>query len=155
MHAVGAVVAVAEESGEFLVYEGAGTVIARVQGLMQGLRRGFALVDAGYASESGLCECDVVFYHVRYRFYVLVRIATHPERCGDIAELRDAVARFDARYAAPDDGPTAGMLIYRGGLGTVCRVVPPSAAPFSSSYLRVMPTEQEVACALDDMRRCG
>lgn len=148
-------VAVAETLGEVLVYEGTGTVVTRVQGLMQGLRRGFALVDAGYASESGPCECDVVFYHVRYRFYVLVRIAAHPERRGDIVELRDAVARFDARYAAPDDGPTAGMLIYRGESGAVCRVVPPPATPFSPSYLRVIPTKQEVERALGGMRRCG
>lgn len=146
----------AEKSGEFLVYEGTGTVVARVQDLMQGLHRGFALVDAGHAGESGPCECDVVFYHVRYRFYVLVRIATHPERREDIAELQDAVARFDARYAAPDDGPTAGMLIYRGEPGVACHVVPPPLTPpFSPSYLRVMPTEQEVECALGGMRRCG
>ena len=120
-----------------------------------GLRRGFALVDAGHASESGPCECDVVFYHVRYRFYVLVRIAAHSERRGDIVELRDAVARFDARYAAPDDGPTAGMLIYRGESGTVCRVVPPPATLFSTELSSCYPTEQEVERALGGMRRCS
>ena len=136
----------------FSVYAGGAPNRAAWSSLL-GLRSGLALVEEGRTMFSGGAprSIDMVFYHIRMRFYLLVFIVGHEALPGDVEVARRMVEDFDERVAAMDDGPTMGVLLSDGaGQGVAARIISPlnAAQPFSPAYLDALPSEEELARVL-------
>lgn len=89
-------------------------LISRIQDLLLELGAGFTFVGRQkklVTEGRRVFRVDLVFYHTSLRCYVLVEIKTVPLSHRDIGQLDGYVRLFDARYKAPDDEPTLGLLL--------------------------------------------
>ena len=77
------------------------------------LGAGFAFVGRQYRLEVGGDEffIDLLFYHLKLRFYVVVELKTTPFRPEYAGQLNFYLSAIDAQVKAEDDQPTIGLLL--------------------------------------------
>jgi predicted nuclease of restriction endonuclease-like (RecB) superfamily len=79
------------------------------------LGQGFAFVGRQVRLEIGGDEfrCDLLFYHLRLRRYVVIELKAVDFEPAFLGQLGTYMAAIDDLVAAPEDGPTIGLLLCR------------------------------------------
>ncbi|MDT8389020.1 MAG: PDDEXK nuclease domain-containing protein [Lentisphaeria bacterium] len=89
---------------------------------------------------------DLVFYHCRLKFYLLIDLKIGKITHGDVGQMDGYVRMFDGLFAAPDDNPSIGLILCTEKCDTVARysVLNDRKQIFASKYLPNLPTEEQL-----------
>lgn len=126
-------------------------IIDHLQDFMVELGAGFSFVGRQVRVSSELSEyyVDLVFYHVRLKCYVLVDLKAGKLDPRDVGQMDFYVRLFDDAVAAPDDNPTVGVVLCAEGDRAVAKysALADDRGLFASSYVTVLPSEEEIGRA--------
>ncbi|MCI5145433.1 MAG: DUF1016 family protein, partial [Candidatus Electrothrix sp. AR3] len=103
------------------------------------------------SSETSHFYIDLVFYNYLLKCFVLIDLKTGKLSHQDIGQMDMYVRMFDDLKRGEDDNPTLGIILCADKDDTVVRysVLKDSEQIFASKYLRVLPSELELAQELD------
>jgi hypothetical protein len=98
---------------------------------------------------------DLVFYHCRLKFYLLIDLKMGKLTHGDVGQMDGYVRMFDGLFTAPDDNPTIGLILCTEKCDTVARysVLNDRKQIFASKYLPNLPTEEELRLEIERERK--
>ena len=98
---------------------------------------------------------DLVFYHCRLKFYLLIDLKVDELTHGDVGQMDGYVRMFDGLFAAPDDNPTIGLILCTEKNETVARysVLNDRKQIFASKYMLCLPTEEQLSIEIEKERR--
>lgn len=97
---------------------------------------------------------DLVFYHCRLKFYLLIDLKIEKLTHGDVGQMDGYVRMFDGLYTAPDDNPTIGLILCAEKCDTVARysVLNDRKQIFASKYLPNLPSEDQLRREIEKER---
>ena len=89
---------------------------------------------------------DLVFYHCRLKFYLLIDLKIDKLTHGDVGQMDGYVRMFDGLFTMPDDNPTIGLILCAEKCDTVARysVLNDRKQIFASKYLPNLPSEEQL-----------
>ncbi|MFH1377138.1 MAG: PDDEXK nuclease domain-containing protein [Planctomycetota bacterium] len=89
---------------------------------------------------------DLVFYHCRLKFYLLIDLKVGELTHADVGQMDGYVRMFDGLFAASDDNPTIGLILCAEKNDTVARysVLNDRKQIFASKYMLCLPTEKQL-----------
>jgi predicted nuclease of restriction endonuclease-like (RecB) superfamily len=98
---------------------------------------------------------DLVFYHCRLKFYLLIDLKIGKTTHGDVGQMDGYVRMFDGLFTAPDDSPTIGLILCTEKCETVARysVLNDRKQIFASKYMLYLPTEEQLRLEIEKERR--
>jgi predicted nuclease of restriction endonuclease-like (RecB) superfamily len=98
---------------------------------------------------------DLVFYHCRLKFYLLIDLKMGKLTHGDVGQMDGYVRIFDDLFTAPDDNPTIGLILCTEKCDTVARysVLNDRKQIFASKYLPNLPTEEQLRLEIERERK--
>lgn len=98
---------------------------------------------------------DLVFYHCRMKFYLLIDLKMGKLTHGDVGQMDGYVRMYDGLFAAPDDNPTIGLILCTEKSDTVARysVLNDRKQIFASKYLPNLPSEEQLRIEIARERR--
>ena len=98
---------------------------------------------------------DLVFYHCRLKFYLLIDLKIGTITHGDVGQMDGYVRMFDGLFTAPDDNPTIGLILCTEKCDTVARysVLNDRKQIFASKYLPNLPSEEQLQREIERERR--
>jgi hypothetical protein len=98
---------------------------------------------------------DLVFYHCRLKFYLLIELKVGELTHGDVGQMDGYVRMYDGLFAAPDDNPTIGLILCTEKNETVARysVLKDRKQIFASKYMLCLPTEKQLSQEIEKERR--
>lgn len=98
---------------------------------------------------------DLVFYHCRLKFYLLIDLKLDKLTHGDVGQMDGYVRMFDGLFTAPDDNPTIGLILCAEKCDTVARysVLNDRKQIFASRYMLSLPTEEQLQIEIQKERR--
>lgn len=98
---------------------------------------------------------DLVFYHCRMKFYLLIDLKMGKITHGDVGQMDGYVCMFDDLFTAPDDNPTFGLILCTEKCDTVARysVLNDRKQIFASKYLPNLPTEEQLRLEIERERK--
>lgn len=98
---------------------------------------------------------DLVFYHCRLKFYLLIDLKLEKLTHGDVGQMDGYVRMFDGIFTAPDDNPTIGLILCAEKCDTVARysVLNDRKQIFASKYMLSLPTEEQLQIEIQKERR--
>lgn len=98
---------------------------------------------------------DLVFYHCRLKFYLLVDLKIGELTHGDVGQMDGYVRMYEGLFAAPDDNPTIGLILCTEKNETVARysVLSDRKQIFASKYMLCLPTEEQLRLEVEKERR--
>lgn len=129
-------------------------LMSKLQDFLLELGKGFAFVARQYrittASDSHY-YVDLVFYHCILKCYVLIDLKTRKLTPQDVGQMDFYVRLFDDQCIEPNDNPTIGIILCADRDETVARysMLADNKGVFASRYLTYLPTEEELAQALE------
>ena len=93
---------------------------------------------------------DLVFYHCRLKFYLLIDL-----KINKVGQMDGYVRMYDGLFTAPDDNPTIGLILCTEKNETVARysVLNDRKQIFASKYMLCLPTEEQLRQEIDRERR--
>ena len=99
----------------------------------------------------------MVFYNYVLKCHVLVELKTRPLNPKDVGQMDFYVRLFEERYAPEGDNPTIGLILCSSSDRTVVKysALSDGKGLYASSYVTYMPTEEEIANALEPTRRAA
>lgn len=125
----------------------------RLQEFLLELGKGFAFVarQQRVATETENYYVDLVFYHCILKCYVLIDLKTGKISPQDVGQMDFYVRLFDDRCSQPDDNPTIGIILCATKDATVAKysALSDKKGLFASRYTLCLPTEEELAQALE------
>lgn len=128
-------------------------LIANLQNFLLELGRGFSFVGRQFriSSETSHFYIDLVFYNYLLKCFVLIDLKTGKLTHQDIGQMDMYVRMFDDLKRGQDDNPTLGIILCADKDATVVRysVLKESEQLFAARYLRVLPSEEELARELE------
>ena len=128
-------------------------LIDNLQKFLLELGKGFSFVGRQYriSSETSHFYIDLVFYNYLLKCFVLIDLKTEKLVHQDIGQMDMYVRMFDDLKRGTDDNPTLGIILCADKDETVVRysVLHDSEQLFASKYMRVLPTEEELARELE------
>ncbi len=128
-------------------------LIANLQDFLLELGRGFSFVGRQFriSSETSHFYIDLVFYNYLLKCFVLIDLKTGKLTHQDIGQMDMYVRMFDDLKRGQDDNPTLGIILCADKDATVVRysVLKESEQLFAARYLRVLPSEEELARELE------
>ncbi|MBN1625643.1 MAG: DUF1016 family protein [Deltaproteobacteria bacterium] len=132
-------------------------IITHLQRFLLELGNGFAFV----ARQKHLCieeqdrYIDLVFYHCRLKFYLLIDLKVGELTHGDVGQMDGYVRMYDGLFAAKDDNPTIGLILCTEKNETVARysVLNDRKQIFASKYMLCLPTEEQLRLEVEKERR--
>ena len=128
-------------------------LINKLQLFLLELGKGFSFVrrQLRISSETSHFYIDLVFYNYLLKCFVLIDLKTEKLTHQDIGQMDMYVRMFDDLKRGADDNPTLGMILCADKDETVVRysVLKDSEQLFASKYLRVLPSEEELAHELE------
>ncbi len=131
-------------------------LIAKLRDFILELGKGFSFVGRQFriSTETSHFYIDLVFYNYLLKCFVLIDLKTGKLTHQDIGQLDMYVRMFDDLKRGKDDNPTLGIILCADRDETVVRysVLRESQQLFTSKYLRVLPTEQQLKQELEDRR---
>lgn len=139
-------------------------LILNIQSFLLELGRGFSFVGRQFriSTETSHFYIDLVFYNYLLKCFVLIDLKTDKLTHQDIGQMDMYVRMFDDLKRGDDDNPTIGIILCAERDETVVKysVLQGSEQLFAAKYLRVLPTEEELARELEarhvlDIRRDG
>lgn len=98
---------------------------------------------------------DLVFYHCRLKFYLLIDLKLGKLTHGDVGQMDGYVRMFDGLFTAPDDNPSIGLILCTEKSDTVARysVLNDRRQIFASKYLPNLPTEEQLRIEIERERK--
>ena len=132
-------------------------VITHLQRFLLELGNGFAFVarQKHIRIEAQDRFIDLVFYHCRLKFYLLIDLKVGHLTHGDVGQMDGYVRMFDGLFTAPDDNPTIGLILCTEKSETVARysVLNDRKQIFASKYMLSLPTEEQLRLEIERERR--
>lgn len=132
-------------------------IITHLQRFLMELGSGFAFVarQKQIRIEEQERYIDLVFYHCRLKFYLLVDLKVGELTHADVGQMDGYVRMFDALVVAPDDNPTIGLILCTEKNDTVARysVLNDRKQIFASKYMLFLPTEEQLRLEIEKERR--
>lgn len=134
-------------------------IIEKLQQFLLELGKGFSFVGRQFriSSETSHFYIDLVFYNYLLKCFVLIDLKTGKLTHQDIGQMDMYVRMFDDLKRGEDDNPTLGIILCADKDETVVRysVLHDSEQLFASKYLRVLPSEKELAYELEKRHVLG
>ena len=98
---------------------------------------------------------DLVFYHCRLKFYLLIDLKVGELTHADVGQMDGYVRMYDGLYVAPDDNPTIGLILCTEKSETVARysVLNDRKQIFASKYMLCLPTEERLRQEIEKERK--
>lgn len=98
---------------------------------------------------------DLVFYHCRLKFYLLIDLKVGELTHADVGQMDGYARMYDGLFAAPDDNPTIGLILCTEKNETVARysVLNDRKQIFASKYMFCLPTEEQLRLEVEKERR--
>lgn len=98
---------------------------------------------------------DLVFYHCRLKFYLLIDLKSEKLTHADVGQMDGYVRMYDDLFLAPDDNPTIGLILCTEKCDTVARysVLNDRKQIFASKYLPYLPSEEQLKFEIERERR--
>lgn len=128
-------------------------LIANLRDFLLELGRGFSFVGRQFriSTETSHFYIDLVFYNYLLKCFVLIDLKTAKLTHQDIGQIDMYVRMFDDLKRGADDNPTLGMILCADKDETVVHysVLNDSEQLFAAKYLRVLPSEEELARELE------
>lgn len=132
-------------------------IITHLQRFLLELGNGFAFVarQKPLRIEDQERYIDLVFYHCRLKFYLLIDLKTGELSHADVGQMDGYVRMFDAMFVATDDNPSIGLILCTEKNETVARysVLNDRKQIFASKYMLCLPTEEQLRREVDKERR--
>ncbi|MBI2435856.1 MAG: DUF1016 domain-containing protein [Candidatus Hydrogenedentes bacterium] len=132
-------------------------IITHLQRFLLELGNGFAFVarQKYIRMEEQDRFIDLVFYHCRLKFYLLIDLKVGELTHGDVGQMDGYVRIYDGLFAAPDDNPTIGLILCAEKNETVARysVLNDRKQIFASKYMLCLPTEERLRSEIEKERR--
>ena len=98
---------------------------------------------------------DLVFYHCRLKFYLLIDLKVGELTHGDVGQMDGYVRMWDGLFAGKDDKPTIGLILCTEKNEPVARysVLSDRKQIFASKYMLFLPTEEQLRLEVEKERR--
>lgn len=132
-------------------------IITQLQRFLLELGSGFAFVarQKHIRIEEQDRYIDLVFYHCRLKFYLLIDLKVGELTHADVGQMDGYVRMFDGLLTAPDDNPTIGLILCTEKNETVARysVLNDRKQIFASKYMLFLPTEEQLRLEIERERR--
>jgi predicted nuclease of restriction endonuclease-like (RecB) superfamily len=132
-------------------------IITHLQRFLLELGNGFAFVarQKHIRIEEQDRYIDLVFYHCRLKFYLLIDLKVGELTHGDVGQMDGYVRMYDDLFTAPDDNPTIGLILCTEKNETVARysVLKDRRQIFASKYMLCLPTEEQLRLEVEKERR--
>jgi predicted nuclease of restriction endonuclease-like (RecB) superfamily len=132
-------------------------IITHLQRFLLELGSGFAFVarQKHLRIEEQDRYIDLVFYHCRLKFYLLIDLKVDELTHADVGQMDGYVRLYDGLFVAPDDNPTIGLILCTEKNETVARysVLNDRKQIFASKYMLCLPTEEQLRREIERERR--
>ena len=132
-------------------------IITHLQRFLLELGNGFAFVarQKHIRIEEDDRFIDLVFYHCRLRFYLLIELKVGELTHVDVGQMDGYVRMYDGLFSAPDDNPTIGLILCTEKNETVARysVLNDRKQIFASKYMLCLPTEEQLRTEIEKERK--
>lgn len=132
-------------------------IISHLQRFLLELGNGFAFVarQKHIHIEEQDRYIDLVFYHCRLKFYLLIDLKVGELTHGDVGQMDGYVRMYDGLITASDDNPTIGLILCTEKNETVARysVLSDRKQIFASKYMLFLPTEEQLQLEVEKERR--
>jgi predicted nuclease of restriction endonuclease-like (RecB) superfamily len=132
-------------------------IITHLQRFLLELGSGFAFVarQKHIRIEEQDRYIDLVFYHCRLKFYLLIDLKVGELTHADVGQMDGYVRMFDGLFTAPDDNPTIGLILCTEKNATVAHysVLNDRKQIFASKYVLCLPTEKQLRLEIEKERR--
>ena len=132
-------------------------IITHLQRFLLELGNGFAFVarQKHIRIEEQGRYIDLVFYHCRLKFYLLIDLKVGELTHADVGQMDGYVRMYDGLFTAPDDNPTIGLILCTEKNETVARysVLNDRKQIFASKYMLCLPTEEQLRHEVEKERR--
>lgn len=132
-------------------------IITHLQRFLLELGSGFAFVarQKHIRVEEQDRYIDLVFYHCRLHFYLLVDLKIEELTHGDVGQMDGYVRMYDDLFTSPGDNPTIGLILCTEKNETVARysVLSDRKQIFASKYMLCLPTEEQLRLEIERERR--
>jgi predicted nuclease of restriction endonuclease-like (RecB) superfamily len=132
-------------------------IITHLQRFLLELGNGFAFVarQKHIRIEEQDRYIDLVFYHCRLKFYLLIDLKVGELNHADVGQMDGYVRMYDGLFVAPDDNPTIGLILCAEKNETVARysVLNDRKQIFASKYMLFLPTEEQLRLEIERERR--
>jgi len=133
-----------------------GALLTNIQQLLLELGKGFSFVARQklIRTETSDFFVDLVFYNYILKCFVLIDLKTTKLNHQDVGQMDMYVRMFDDLKKSNDDNPTIGILLCSETDNTIVKysVLNESKQLFASKYLLYLPTEEELASAIEEER---
>jgi len=131
-------------------------IITHLQRFLLELGNGFAFVarQKHIRIEEQDRFLDLVFYHCRLKFYLLIDLKVGKLTHGNVGQMDGYVRMYDGLFTAPDDNPTIGLILCTEKSETVARysVLNDRKQIFASKYMLSLPTEEQLQLEIERER---
>lgn len=131
-------------------------IITHLQRFLLELGNGFAFVarQKHIRIEEQDRYIDLVFYHCRLKFYLLIDLKVGELTHADVGQMDGYVRMYDDLFAASDDNPTIGLILCTEKNETVARysVLNDRKQIFASKYMLCLPTEEQLRREIESER---
>ncbi|MCC7202049.1 MAG: DUF1016 family protein [Nitrospirae bacterium] len=131
-------------------------IITHLQRFLLELGNGFAFVarQKHIRIEEQDRYIDLVFYHCRLKFYLLIDLKVGELTHADVGQMDGYVRMYDGLFVAPDDNPTIGLILCTEKNETVARysVLKDRRQIFASKYMLCLPTEEQLRLEVEKER---
>lgn len=132
-------------------------IITHLQRFLLELGSGFAFVarQKHVRIEEQDRYIDLVFYHCRLKFYLLIDLKVSELTHADVGQMDGYVRMYDGLFVAPDDNPTIGLILCTEKNETVARysVLNDRRQIFASKYMVALPTEEQLQAEVEKERQ--
>lgn len=132
-------------------------IITHLQRFLLELGTGFAFVarQKHIRIEEQDRYIDLVFYHCRLKFYLLIDLKVGELTHADVGQMDGYVRMYDGLFVVPDDNPTIGLILCTEKNETVARysVLNDRKQIFASKYMLYLPTEEQLRREIEKERR--
>ncbi len=132
-------------------------ILTHLQRVLLELGNGFAFVarQKHIRIEEQDRYIDLVFYHCRLKFYLLIDLKVGELCHADVGQMDGYVRMYDGLVMAPDDNPTIGLILCTEKNETVARysVLHDRKQIFASKYMLCLPTEEQLRLEIEKERR--
>jgi predicted nuclease of restriction endonuclease-like (RecB) superfamily len=132
-------------------------IITHLQRFLLELGSGFAFVarQKHLRIEEQDRYIDLVFYHCRLKFYLLIDLKVGELTHADVGQMDGYVRLYDGLFVAPDDNPPIGLILCTEKNETVARysVLNDRKQIFASKYMLCLPSEEQLRREIERERR--
>lgn len=132
-------------------------IITHLQRFLLELGTGFAFVarQKHIRIEEQDRYIDLVFYHCRLKFYLLIDLKVGELTHADVGQMDGYVRMYDGLFVVSDDNPTIGLILCTEKNETVARysVLNDRKQIFASKYMLYLPTEEQLRREIEKERR--